>query len=92
MSEVLQFPVRTDEAARQGLRASIHRAREAGHQRACNLRSIDGGEIAFVASGIAGRWAFRRNASLGELETVIGILDRLLRAADDLERLECPDA
>jgi hypothetical protein len=52
---------------------------------------LDAGHISHIASQFAAPWAFRRCASLDDLESVIGILTHLLRAADAIERLEASD-
>lgn len=90
MSDVLQFPSRKAnmEEACRSLRSSIYRARDAAHQRACEFRSLDAGQIAHIASQIAAPWAFNRRASVGQLEQALDILDHLIRGADALERLE----
>jgi hypothetical protein len=72
----------------QALRASIYRAREAAHRRACNCRGLDAGHISHIAAQFAAPWAFNRDASLEQLEQVIFIMDHLLRGADALELLE----
>jgi len=69
-------------------RQRIWRAREWAHQKACVLRSLDGAEIAHLASGFGARWMFNRSASQDELEEVLGVLRWLLLAAAALERLE----
>jgi hypothetical protein len=94
MTDILQFPARgrSVDAACRALRASIYRAREAAHRRACDCRSLDAGHISHIASQFAAPWAFNRRASLGDLENVIDILTDLLRAADALEKLEASDA
>lgn len=69
-------------------RFRIWRARELTHRAACEYASLDGGEIAHVASGVAARWCFNRAATDEQLQTVISILRRLYLAAAQLERLE----
>jgi hypothetical protein len=70
-------------------RIRIWRAREASHRAACQYASLDGGEIAHVASGVAGRWCFNRSATDEQLQTVISIMRKLYLAAAQIERLEC---
>jgi hypothetical protein len=96
MSEVLRFPVsgksRSDEEACRALRASIYRARDAAHRRACDCLSLDAGHISHIASQFAAPWAFNRRASMNDLEQVLDALDHLLRGADTLEKLDCRNA
>jgi hypothetical protein len=79
------------EAENRRLRASIFRARETAHRRACTYWSFDAGSIANTASHIAAEWAFKRSASLEEIEGAIGAVTHLLIGAELLERLEAPD-
>ena len=69
-------------------RQRIWRAREWALSKSCELRSLDGGEVAFVASGFAARWMFNRQASQDDLECALSILRWLLLAAGAIERLE----
>lgn len=79
---------RDEELERFAMRHRIARACEAAHERACAYRSPDASEVAHIASGLASRWQFARNASRAELADVLDALARLHFAARTIDRLE----